>query len=293
MSGQQDKQAVRHHWQGRVSDEMTQSFHSEGYLLLEGFASKAECEALMAQSKKLVDGFDADEHKVVFSAAGQSHAASDYFMKSASDISFFLEKDAVDEAGNLVKDKQVAVNKIGHALHDLDPVFDAFSHQKKMADLAYAIGFKEPQLLQSMVICKQPHIGGEVTGHQDSTFLYTEPQTCVGFWLALEDATTENGCMWGAPKGHEAPLKSRFVRRQDGMVMEQLSEADLPPCNVALPAPQGTLILLHGRFPHLSPPNHSAKSRHAYALHMIDGAADYPAENWLQRNKDMPLRGFL
>lgn len=299
MNIAQEKQAVRHQWQGHVTEEMTQSYHNEGYLLLEGFASRAECEALMAQTKKLVDGFDADEHKVVFSAAGQSHAASDYFMKSASDISFFLEKDAVDEAGNLVKDKQVAVNKIGHALHDLDPVFDEFSHQKKMADLAYAIGFKEPQLLQSMVICKQPHIGGEVTGHQDSTFLYTEPQTCVGFWLALEDATTENGCMWGAPAGHEAPLKSRFVRAHAGqngqaeMVMEQLSDEDLPPCDVALPAPQGTLILLHGRFPHLSPPNHSAKSRYAYALHMIDGLADYAAENWLQRKEGMPLKGFV
>ena len=292
MDNAQDKQAVRHQWQGHVTDQMIESYHSQGYLLLENFATKAECEALMAQTKKLVEGFDANQHKVVFSAAGQSHAATDYFMKSASNISFFLEKDAVDEAGNLVKDKQVAVNKIGHALHDLDPVFEAFSHQQKMAELAHAIGFEEPQLLQSMVICKQPHIGGEVTGHQDSTFLYTEPQTCVGFWLALEDATTENGCMWGAPTGHEAPLKSRFVRGDAGMEMQSLSDEELPSCDVALPAPQGTLILLHGRFPHLSPPNHSAKSRYAYALHMIDGVADYGSENWLQREASMPLRGF-
>ena len=87
-----------------------------------------------------IDGFDADAHKIVFSADGQSHAASDYFMKSASNISFFLEKGAVDSDGELIKDKSVAVNKIGHALHDLDPVFDAFSI-RKMADLAHAIGF--------------------------------------------------------------------------------------------------------------------------------------------------------
>ena len=189
------KEATRYRWHGSVSDEMVESYHEDGYLLIEDFASPAECDALMMQTKQLISGFDANEHKVVFSAAGQSHAASDYFMKSASDISFFLEKDAVDDAGNLVKDKMVAVNKIGHALHDLDPVFEAFSHQPKMADLAYAIGFERPQLLQSMVICKQPKIGGEVTSHQDSTFLYTEPQSCVGFWLALEDATVENGCM--------------------------------------------------------------------------------------------------
>ena len=213
-------------------------------------------------------------------------------MNSASDISFFLEKDAVDEDGNLTKDKMVAVNKIGHALHDLDPVFEAFSHQKKLQDVAMAVGFEDPKLLQSMVICKQPQIGGEVNSHQDSTFLYTEPQSCVGFWLALEDASVENGCMWGAPRGHDAPLRSRFVRTEDGMVMQPLHDEAMPECDVALPAPQGTLILLHGRFPHLSPANHSNASRYAYALHMIDGVADYATDNWLQRRDDMPLRGF-
>ena len=287
-----EKSATRFQWQGGVTTQMVESYHRDGYLLVENFASQSECEALMAQTKALVEAFDAEEHKVVFSAAGQSHAATDYFMNSANNISFFLESGAVDEEGNLVKDKAVAVNKIGHALHDLDPVFESFSHQKKMADMAHAIGFAEPQLLQSMVICKQPHIGGEVTSHQDSTFLYTEPQSCVGFWLALEDATVENGCMWGAPGGHEAPLKSRFVRGENGMEMQRLSEDDLPECDVALPAPQGTLILLHGRFPHLSPANHSSASRYAYALHMIDGAADYAPENWLQRDSDFPLRGF-
>jgi phytanoyl-CoA hydroxylase len=32
-------------------------------------------------------------------------------------------------------------------------------------------------------------------------------------------------------------------------------------------------------------------ARHAYALHLIDGRAEYPADNWLQR-RDLPLRGF-
>ena len=287
------KTATRHHWQGNVTEQMVESYHKEGYLLLEGFASQQECQTLMRRAQELVDAFDPEEHKVVFSAAGQSHAASDYFMQSANNISFFLEKDAVDEAGNLVKDKKLAVNKIGHALHDLDPEFERFSRQSKIADLASAIGFQDPRLLQSMVICKQPHIGGEVTSHQDSTFLYTEPQSCVGFWLALEDASLENGCMWGATGGHEAPLASRFVRDDKGaMIMRQETETDLPDCDVPLPAPQGTLILLHGRFPHLSPANQSAASRYAYALHMIDGSADYAPDNWLQRTPDMPLRGF-
>ncbi|MGC6517651.1 MAG: phytanoyl-CoA dioxygenase family protein [Candidatus Puniceispirillaceae bacterium] len=286
------QQATRFDWQGTATAQMVRSYEQQGYLVLDGFATISECDQLLQQTKALVSDFDADAHKVVFSADGQSHAATDYFMNSASNISFFLEKGAVDDTGMLIKDKMVAVNKIGHALHDLDPVFESFSHQQKFADLAYAIGFQKPQLLQSMVICKQPHIGGEVSAHQDSTFLFTEPQSCVGFWLALEDATIENGCMWGAPAGHLSGLKSRFVRRDGAMVMEPYEEGDMPDCEVALTAPKGTLILLHGRFPHLSPANLSGASRYAYALHMIDGTADYAAENWLQRKADMPLRGF-
>lgn len=62
-------------------------------------------------------------------------------------------------------------------------------------------------------IFKQPRHGGEVTSHQDSSFLHTEPrQTCLGLWLALDDATLENGCLWVRPASHAEPLRRRFER---------------------------------------------------------------------------------
>ena len=287
--------ARRFSWAGKLTPEMRDAYHQDGYLMLDGFADNDTCSALLERTKQLIDGFDAEAQRVVFSAAGQSHAASDYFMTSAGNISFFLEAGAVNADGALTKPKSEAVNKIGHALHDLDPLFDTFSRSEDMNRLAHGIGFTDPLLLQSMVICKQPHIGGEVNPHQDSTFLHTTPESCVGFWLALEDATIENGCMWAEPGAHTQSLRARFRRseRDDGtMEMSLLDDNPLPDCKTALTAPKGTLILLHGRLPHTSPTNHSAKSRYAYALHMIDGAADYSRDNWLQRPGDMPLRGF-
>jgi len=61
---------------------------------------------------------------------------------------------------------------------------------------------------------------------------------------------------------------------------------------VPLEAPQGTLIVLHGLLPHLSGPNRSEHSRHAYALHVIDGRARYGPDNWLQRGPAMPAAGL-
>ncbi|HEY5442883.1 MAG TPA: phytanoyl-CoA dioxygenase family protein, partial [Pyrinomonadaceae bacterium] len=184
--------------------------------------------------------------------------------------------------------------KIGHALHDFDPVFDRFSRSDKIKQLSADLGIENPLLLQSMYIFKQPNIGGEVTCHQDSTFLYTEPNDIVGLWFALEDATLENGCLWAIPGGHKSGLKSRWVRiGQVGMEFQTFDAEPWPEEElVPLEVKKGSLILLHGLLPHRSLENKSSKSRHAYTLHLIGGNANYSADNWLQRSQSMPLRGF-
>jgi len=190
--------------------------------------------------------------------------------------------------------KEQSINKIGHALHDLDPVFERFSYTPELAEVASAVGLPDALALQSMYIFKQPSIGGEVGCHQDATFLWTDPISVVGFWFALEDATLENGCLWAAPGGHRGPLRQLF-RRADGggTQMETLDETPLPvpPDELQpLPVPAGTMIVLDGLLPHWSDANRSPRSRHAYSLHCISAAARYPASNWLQRGPDMPLR---
>ncbi|HYJ45260.1 MAG TPA: phytanoyl-CoA dioxygenase family protein, partial [Pyrinomonadaceae bacterium] len=61
---------------------------------------------------------------------------------------------------------------------------------------------------------------------------------------------------------------------------------------VPLEVKKGALIILHGLLPHLSLTNRSPRSRHAYTLHLIDGRCIYPANNWLQRSRQLPLRSF-
>ena len=116
----------------------------------------------------------------------------------------------------------------------------------------------------------------------------------VGFWIAIDDATVENGCMWALPGGHRIPARSRS-RLNDSRTATITDVLDPTPYPteglVPLKAPRGTLVVLHGLLPHLSGPNLSDKPRHAYTVHVIDGTAKYMPDNWLQR-PTLPLRGF-
>jgi phytanoyl-CoA hydroxylase len=242
---------------------------------------------------ELIEAFEPGEVATVFSTTRHSHAQDRYFLESGDKIRFFFEEAAFDVQGRLRQGKAASINKVGHALHDLDPTFERFSRTPELAALVSELGVAAPLLLQSMYIFKQPRIGGEVVCHQDAAFLHTDPQSVLGLWFALEDATIENGCMYAAPGGHKGPLRSRFVR--DGYRTETIFLDDTPlPTDglVPLEAAQGTLVVLHGLLPHGSAPNRSARSRHAYAMHVIDGRARYSSNNWLRRAPDLPLRGF-
>lgn len=276
-----------------ITLEQRTQYDRQGFLILENFVSDESCELLRARAEELVHDFDPTEAISIFSTHEQSRLTDDYFLGSGDKMRFFFEENAFLPDGTLRHGKESSINKIGHALHDLDPVFDAFSRTAELKQLSADLGIEEPLLLQSMYIFKQPRIGGEVTCHQDSTFIFTEPMSIAGLWFALEDATIENGCLWAIPGGHELGLKSRWMRSSEGMHFEVYDTTPWPEERlVPLEVRKGTLILLHGLLPHKSLENKSARSRHAYTLHLISGNSSYPPDNWLQRSASMPLRGF-
>lgn len=279
---------------GALSEEMRRAFDDAGVVILRDFVEPEACERLRGHTLSLVGAFEPEEKASIFSTLTNAQQNDDYFLKSGSGIGFFFEDGAFKEDGTLRQAKKDSINKIGHAMHDLDPVFDAFSRTPRLANLAASLGFADPKLVQSMYIFKPPGIGGEVVCHQDSTFLYTEPQSCIGFWFAIDDATVENGCMQFLPGVHKGPLRA-LNRRKEGGGAETIIIDETPFPSVApIPAParRGDLVIFHGRAPHLSGPNRSAHPRHAYTMHIVEGSAQWPPENWLQRPASLPFRGF-
>ncbi|HET7112704.1 MAG TPA: phytanoyl-CoA dioxygenase family protein [Pyrinomonadaceae bacterium] len=274
--------------------EQIAQYRAQGFLVVEGFADARECDALRERAEQLVQAFEPAAIVSIFSTHEQSRVADEYFMTSGDKIRFFFEENAFRPDGTLKQSKERSINKIGHALHDLDPVFDRFSRSENVKQVAGATGFGDSYLVQSMYIFKQPNIGGEVTCHQDSTFIYTEPTDIVGLWFALEDATIENGCLWAIPGGHTRGLKSRWVSSPEGPMKFEVYDPEPWPENelVPLEVTKGSLILLNGLLPHRSYENRSTRSRHAYTLHLIHADAKYAVDNWLQRSGSLPFRGF-
>ena len=279
-----------------LSASQIDAFRRDGFLVVPDFVSADDCVALRERAMQLAEEHvPSPEQATVFTADGKpQHTSDDYFLTSGEKIRCFFEKDAFDESGRLRSQPHLSLNKLGHAMHDLDPVFDSFSRTPQLAAVASDIGMRDPLLLQSMYIFKQAHIGGEVTCHTDHTYLWTEPRSVVGFWFAIDDATRENGCMWAVPGGHRLPVRtrSRLNESRTATVTDVLDPEPYPLDDlVCLEAKRGTLVLLDGAVPHLSAANTSDKPRHAYTIHAIDGAANYLDDNWLQR-PTLPLRGF-
>lgn len=256
-------------------------YEAQGFIVFPNFKSAQEIAALRERAAAIVDAFDPSDAVSIFSTKDDSVRSDAYFMESGEAIRCFFEEDGR------------TINKIGHAMHDLDPVFDTFSRDARLAQIATRIGLREPLIYQSMYIFKQPRIGGEVNWHQDAAFFDTDPPSVTAFWFALEDANRENGCMWVQPGGHRSPLRARFVANGAGARLQPIDPTPWPTLReaTALEVRAGTLVVFDGLLPHYSALNRSSHSRHAYTLHAVDGQATYSPTNWLQR-RTLPLRGF-
>jgi len=282
-----------------TASEFAATYAEQGFLVIPGFKSAADIAALRERALQIVDAFDPGEQRPVFTTEEQQRHVDDYFLDSGDQVRCFFEEEAFDAEGRLRVPKELAINKIGHAMHDLDPVFSAFSKGEALRGVAAGLGLAKPQVWQSMFIFKQPGIGGEVRWHQDASFFESDPITVTTFWFALEDATLQNGCLWAEPGGHRGPrgvLRERFVREGRKAWMEQVDPTPWPAADskeaVPLEVEAGSLVVFHGLLPHYSAANRSEKSRHAYTLHVTDAASRYSPRNWLQRGAQLPAQGF-
>nr|XP_015798504.2 phytanoyl-CoA dioxygenase domain-containing protein 1 [Nothobranchius furzeri] len=283
-----------------MTDRDVQKYKEDGYVVLDGLLTPQECDELKQRMNEIVDRMDIPEHcRISFSTDHdeqlQKQGNADYFITSGDKVRFFFEKGVFDDKGEFIVPKQRSLNKVGHALHAHESLYRKVTHSPKVQGIAKKLGLSNPVILQSMYIFKQPGIGGEVTPHQDATFLYTEPLGRVmGLWIALEDATVNNGCLWFIPGSHSTGISRRMVRTpEDTYPLTDFIGRERPydeETFVAAPVRKGGVVLIHGEVVHRSAQNNSDDSRHVYTFHIMEALdTHWSPDNWLQPTEELPF----
>ncbi|GAA6019357.1 hypothetical protein JCM11491_000907 [Sporobolomyces phaffii] len=296
----------------QLTSEQKAQFEQDGYLILPSFFTRERASRLLSRSHRLLSEFSLEDHpmtKFVGSGEAQTgkakHVGDSYFLESGDKVRFFFEPAAFGPDGTLNRPKEKSVNKIGHGLALLDEEFRDFTFSEDLKQLARDLGFhRDPRVLQSMIICKNAQVGGKVSSHDDSTFLYTQPLSAMGFWFALEDCTTSNGCLSFVPGSHKVnTINKRLVRvpEERGGGTEIVPIEGVESCGIdwdqdpsvewkTAECQTGDLVLIHGSVIHRSERNLSDKSRFIYTFHCIEGqGAEWDEHNWLQTpGKDFP-----
>jgi ectoine hydroxylase-related dioxygenase (phytanoyl-CoA dioxygenase family) len=128
----------------------------------------------------------------------------------------------------------------------------------------------------SQIFFKAPEGGGPKPAHQDNFYFGpTDPEGVVTAWVALDDATLENGCLYfgegtnlGPVYAHEAPPGEPFNLQLPAAILERQPMAPAP-------VMRGGVSFHHGNTFHQSGPNHSQHWRRACALHYVSNGVEF------------------
>ena len=273
--------------------QLAADYEQNGFAVIERAIAASDLNSIKAAAQNIVESFDVSKHRSVFSTKHQDRDRDQYFNDSAEAVHCFLEEDALTAAGELNRPKDRAINKIGHAMHDLVPEFTNFCRLPVFAETLRSIGFQSPELWQTMYIFKQPKIGGEVRWHQDASYLIADRPGIIACWIAIENASKSNGCLWVQPGGHHSPLREIYEveRGEPTGVLRALDDTPWPDESqaIAVEVPAGSIVFFSDHMPHYSSQNFSDESRQAFTMHLTEKGTGWSERNWLQRQNLPPF----
>jgi ectoine hydroxylase-related dioxygenase (phytanoyl-CoA dioxygenase family) len=203
----------------------------------------------------LPDVFDDDELDPLVEAIDRNESVTDEFLRSRAD-----ERVAIAESG--------AITFTVH-LVEREPAAAAFVRATVFADLCHDLVGPDVRLYWDQAVYKKPEKPRRFPWHQDNGYAFVEPQQYLTCWVALTDATVDNGCPQVIPGLHRAgTYRHRYVDPLGWEIVESHPDA------VAAPVGRGGIVVFSSLTPHLTGPNLTDAVRKAYIVQFApDGAA--------------------
>ena len=128
----------------------------------------------------------------------------------------------------------------------------------------------------SQVFFKPPEGGGPKPAHQDNFYFGpTDIEGVVTAWIALDDATLENGCLYFGDGSHNGPVYRHFAPEAEPYNLQLPAEVLAKQPMSPAPVRKGGVSFHHGNTFHQSGPNHSAQWRRACALHYVRNDVEF------------------
>lgn len=190
-----------------------------------------------------------------------------------------------------VNERVIAV----HFPHKVSPLFRAALSRPVLAEVLQAAVGPDVKCMQSMVFMKGAGMPGQAW-HQDEAFIPTEDRSLVGAWIALDDATVRNGCLWVVPGSHRAatlwPMRAHGDPRFD----------DAPECfgfpfgdddAVAVELRAGSVVFFHGYLLHRSLPNESDGYRRSLVNHYMSAGSRLAWSGGIEANRRADYRDVV
>lgn len=247
-----------------VTEEEKQAYLTDGYIVREGVLSPEQIEEVKEALSRMVRKYGPDR-SLADLVPGTAGSIGGGTMVRKRDSQFFIQFEAGEEPR--LDDPEALELQVRKFMYfaDEEPVFrDMLSGESPIARTASALLEDSILLFQDMALIKPPKIGATKPWHQDSAYFSVSPLNAVcGVWIAVDEATVQNGCMHMLRgQHHQGPLKHEH-KRDCEIHVRKLDLSTLVP----VPLKPGSALFFSGMIPHETPPNRSAHRRRALQFH--------------------------
>ncbi len=149
--------------------------------------------------------------------------------------------------------------------------FRQFAFHPRMVTIAQDLLGPDVFLAQSMTLMKPPQVSTPKVWHQDNAYFRLTPPEVVGFWIAGDEATVENGCMHIVPGSHRSGVVEHSGAGDEFGIVESPRKDQV----VAVPLNPGDALVFHGELQHFTPANTTDRRRRSLQYHYAASHVDW------------------